>query len=51
MPEITRRRLLATAGTAAAAAFAAEFLPANVRRALAAGPPARTGACATSSTW
>ena len=43
MPEITRRRLLATAGTAAAAAFAAEFLPGNVRRALAAGPPTRTG--------
>src|SRR5580693_5770434 len=43
MPEITRRRLLATAGTAAAAAFAAEFLPVNVRRALAAGPPTRTG--------
>jgi len=43
MPEITRRRLLATAGTAAAAAFAAEFLPVNVRRALAAGPPTRKG--------
>src|SRR5580704_12980740 len=43
MPEITRRRLLATAGTAAAAAFAAEFLPVNGRRALAAGPPTRTG--------
>jgi hypothetical protein len=27
MPEMTRRRMLATAGTAVAAAFAAEFLP------------------------
>ncbi len=39
MPELTRRRLLTTAGAATAAAFAAEFLPANVRRALASGPP------------
>jgi phospholipase C len=38
VPELTRRRLLQTAGGAAAAAFAAEFLPTNVRRALAVGP-------------
>ena len=38
MPELTRRRLLQTAGAAATAAFAAEFLPQNVRRALATGP-------------
>jgi phospholipase C len=38
MTELTRRRLLTAAGAATAAAFAAEFLPANVRRALAAGP-------------
>jgi len=38
VPEISRRRLLQTAGVAATAAFAAEFLPPNVRRALAAGP-------------
>ena len=38
MPDISRRRLLQGAGTAAAAAFAAEFLPSNVRKALAAGP-------------
>jgi phospholipase C len=43
MPEMTRRRLFASAGTAAAAAFSAEFLPANVRRALAAGPPPGKG--------
>jgi phospholipase C len=43
MPEMTRRRLLTAAGTTAAAAFAAEFLPANVRRALAAGPPRGSG--------
>jgi phospholipase C len=43
MPELTRRRLLTTAGAATAAAFAAEFLPANVRRALAAGPQRGTG--------
>ncbi|MCW2883707.1 MAG: phospholipase [Streptosporangiaceae bacterium] len=41
MPEpvqLTRRRLLTAAGCAAAAIFAAEFLPPNVRRALAEGP-------------
>ncbi|HEY2443682.1 MAG TPA: alkaline phosphatase family protein [Streptosporangiaceae bacterium] len=38
MPDLTRRRLLATAGTLTAAAFAAEFLPPNVCRALATGP-------------
>jgi len=38
VPDISRRRLLQGAGTAAAAAFAAEFLPSNVRKALAAGP-------------
>ena len=38
MPELTRRRLLQTVGAAATAAFAAEFLPPNVRRALAVGP-------------
>jgi phospholipase C len=43
MPEITRRRLLTAAGATAAATFAAEFLPANVRRALAAGPPRGSG--------
>jgi phospholipase C len=43
MPELTRRRLLTTAGAATAAAFAAEFLPANVRRALASGPPRGSG--------
>jgi phospholipase C len=43
MPEMTRRRMLATAGTAVAAAFAAEFLPPNVTRALAAGPPRGKG--------
>src|SRR5580698_2514606 len=46
MPEMTRRRLLTAAGTTAAAAFAAEFLPANVRKALAAGPPRGTGSLA-----
>jgi phospholipase C len=35
---MTRRRLLKSAGAAATAAFAAEFLPSNLRRALAAGP-------------
>ena len=35
---MTRRRLLKTAGAAATAALAAEFLPPNVRRALAVGP-------------
>jgi phospholipase C len=43
MPELTRRRLLTAAGAAAAATFAAEFLPDNVRKALAAGPPAGSG--------
>jgi phospholipase C len=43
MPELTRRRLLTTAGAATAAAFAAEFLPGNVRRALASGPPRGSG--------
>ena len=38
MPQLSRRRLLQTAGAAVTAAFAAEFLPPNVRRALAAGP-------------
>ncbi len=38
MPQITRRRLLQGLGATATAAFAAEFLPSNVRRALAAGP-------------
>lgn len=38
MPELTRRRLLQTAGATATAAFAAEFLPSNVRKALAVGP-------------
>jgi phospholipase C len=38
VPELTRRRLLQTAGVAATAAFAAEFLPPNVRKALAVGP-------------
>ena len=38
MPELTRRRLLTSAGAAATAALAAEFLPGNVRRALASGP-------------
>jgi phospholipase C len=43
MPEMTRRRLLTAAAATAAATFAAEFLPANVRRALAAGPPRGSG--------
>jgi phospholipase C len=43
MPELTRRRLLTGAGAAAAAAFAAEFLPASVRRALASGPARGSG--------
>ena len=38
MPQLTRRRLLQGLGATATAAFAAEFLPPNVRRALAAGP-------------
>jgi phospholipase C len=43
VPEISRRRLFTAAGAAAAATFAAEFLPANVRKALAAGPPRGPG--------
>jgi phospholipase C len=43
MPELTRRRLLTAAGAATAAAFTAEFLPANVRRALASGPAHGSG--------
>ena len=43
MPELTRRRLLTSAGAAATAAFAAEFLPPNVRKALASGPPRGSG--------
>ena len=43
MPELTRRRLLTSAGAAATAAFAAEFLPRNVRKALASGPPRGSG--------
>jgi phospholipase C len=39
VPQITRRRLLQGLGAAGTAAFAAEFLPSNVRRALASGPP------------
>jgi len=38
VPEISRRRLLQGLGAAATAAFAAEFLPPNVRHAMAAGP-------------
>ena len=38
MPHLSRRRLLQGAGAAVTAAFAAEYLPPNVRRALAAGP-------------
>jgi phospholipase C len=43
MPELTRRRLLTTAAATATAAFAAEFLPPSVRKALAAGPAHGTG--------
>ena len=43
MPELTRRRLLTTAGAATAAAFAAEFLPGSIRRALASAPRRGTG--------
>jgi phospholipase C len=35
MPDLTRRRLFSAAGAMAAATFAAEFLPPNVRRAMA----------------
>jgi phospholipase C len=41
MAGMTRRRLLQAAGLAATAAFAAEFLPTNVNRALAVGPARR----------
>ncbi|GAA0323202.1 phospholipase [Actinoallomurus spadix] len=40
MPELTRRRLFSAAGSMGAAAFAAEFLPSNLRRAMAAASPA-----------
>jgi phospholipase C len=43
MPKLTRRRFLTAAGATASAAFAAEFLPMNVRQALAAGPQHGTG--------
>ena len=35
MPDLTRRRLFSAAGAMAAATFAADFLPPNVRRAMA----------------
>ncbi|MCO5999678.1 alkaline phosphatase family protein [Actinoallomurus rhizosphaericola] len=38
MPELTRRRLFSAAGAMAAAASAAEFLPPNLRRAMASAP-------------
>ncbi len=38
MPELSRRRLFSAAGAVAAATFAAEFLPPNVRRAVAETP-------------
>jgi phospholipase C len=38
MPEMSRRRLFGSAGAMAAAAFAAEFLPPNLRRAMAQAP-------------
>ncbi|GAA4616812.1 alkaline phosphatase family protein [Actinoallomurus liliacearum] len=43
MPELTRRRLFSSAGALAAAAFAAEFLPPNLRRAMADSPPPGKG--------
>jgi phospholipase C len=43
MPDVSRRRLLTSAGALTGAALAAEFLPQNVQRALAA-TPSRTGA-------
>ncbi|HEX6453627.1 MAG TPA: alkaline phosphatase family protein [Trebonia sp.] len=43
MPDITRRRFLASAEAVAVAALGAEALPKNVRKALAAGPPKRPG--------
>jgi phospholipase C len=42
MPDVSRRRLLTSAGALTGAAMAAEFLPQNVQRALAA-TPSRTG--------
>ncbi len=38
MPDLTRRRLFSAAGAVTASAFAAEFLPPNVRRAIADTP-------------
>src|SRR5262245_58464243 len=38
MPDLTRRRLFSAAGAAAAASFAAEFLPLSLQRAMASGP-------------
>jgi phospholipase C len=43
MPELTRRRLFSAAGAMAAATYAAEFLPPNVRRAMADTPANITG--------
>jgi phospholipase C len=43
MPDITRRRLFGAAGAAAAAVLAAEFLPTELRRAMAAGPARGAG--------
>jgi phospholipase C len=43
MPKLTRRRFLSTAGAAASAAAAAEFLPISVQQAIAAGPKHGTG--------
>jgi phospholipase C len=43
MPDVSRRRLITSAGALTGAALAAEFLPQNVQRALAA-TPSRTGA-------
>ena len=43
MPDVSRRRLITGAGALTGAALAAEFLPQNVQRALAA-TPSRTGA-------
>src|SRR6478609_5494281 len=46
MPDLTRRRLFGAAGAVAAATFAAEFLPAGVRRAMAETPERLTGSLA-----
>lgn len=43
MPELTRRRLFSAAGAIGAAAFAAEFLPPGVRRAMAGTPQGLKG--------